>query len=190
MYSLAGVKGDSMFTTARQKQHTRERLDTCLAELNQMRPTVLLHEDVLGRNLSFRAGLPCFERTLELFHRLSRCYLDHVPLANLKNITDDAANTLDQFRKILNFTGDNVENPREARDLLIYDVDESFPRISKNFAKVVSHQRENFAASTSAALTIGFCTLVFALAAVAYYSTHDGTVADKILNVVHSIRSL
>jgi hypothetical protein len=127
-----------MFTTARQKQHTRERLDTCLAELNQKRPTVLLHEDVLGRNLSFRAGLPCFERTLELFHRLSRCYLDHVPLADLKNITDDAANTLDQFRKILNFTGDNVENPREARDLLIYDVDASFPRISANFATVVS----------------------------------------------------
>jgi len=127
-----------MFTTARQKQHTRERLDTCLVELNQMRPTALLHEDVLGTNHSFRAGLPCFERTLELFHRLSRCYLDHVPLADLKNITDDAANTLDQFRKILNFTGDNVENPREARDLLIYDVDASFPRISANFATVVS----------------------------------------------------
>ena len=192
-YSLAGMKGDSMFTTARQKQHTRERLDTCLVELNQMRPTALLHEDVLGTNHSFRAGLPCFERTLELFHRLSRCYLDHVPLADLKNITDDAANTLDQFRKILNFTGDNVENPREARDILIDDVDASFPRISANFATVVSQpprRRGRFAASTSAAFTIGFCTLVFALAAVAYYSTHDGTVADKILNVVHSIRSL
>src|ERR1700745_610409 len=173
-----------MFTTAKQKRQTRERLDACLAELNQIRPTALLRENVLARNLSFRAGLPCFERTLELFHRLSRNDLDHVPLADLKNITDDAANTVDQFRKILSFTGENVENPRDARDLLIDEVDASFPRISTNFAIVVSQpprRQGRFVASTSAAFAIGFCTLVFALAAVAYYSTHDGTVADKIL---------
>jgi hypothetical protein len=182
-----------MFTTAKQKRQTRERLDACLAELNQIRPTALLRENVLARNLSFRAGLPCFERTLELFHRLSRNDLDHVPLADLKNITDDAANTVDRFRKILSFTGENVENPRDARDLLIDEVDASFPRISTNFAIVVSQpprRQGRFVASTSAAFSIGFCTLVFALAAVAYYSTHDGTVADKILTAVHRIRSL
>jgi hypothetical protein len=182
-----------MFSTATHKQQTRERLNTCLGELSQIRPSALLREDALGRNLSFRAGLPCFERTLDLFHRLSRCDLDHVPLADLKNITDDAANTIDQFRKILSFTGENVENPRDARDLLIDEVDASFPRISTNFAIVVSQpprRQGRFVASTSAAFTIGFCTLVFALAAVAYYSTHDGTVADKILTAVHRIRSL
>jgi hypothetical protein len=182
-----------MFTTAKQKRQTRERLDACLAELNQIRPTALLRENVLARNLSFRAGLPCFERTLELFHRLSRNDLDHVPLADLKNITDDAANTVDRFRKILSFTGENVENPRDTRDLLIDEVDASFPRISTNFAIVVSQpprRQGRFVASTSAAFSIGFCTLVFALAAVAYYSTHDGTVADKILTAVHRIRSL
>src|ERR1700746_4120005 len=119
-----------MFTTARHKRQTHERLDDCLGELSQIRPGALLREDALRRNLSFRAGLPCFERTLDLFHRLSRCDLDHVPLADLKNITDDAANTVDRFRKILSFTGENVENPRDARDLLIDEVDASFPRIS------------------------------------------------------------
>jgi hypothetical protein len=190
-HSLAGMK--VMFTTASQKRQTRERLNTCLAELGQIRRPALLGENVLAKNVSFRAGLPCFERTLELFHRLSRCNLDHVPFADLKNITDDAANTVDQFRKIVSFTGENVENSREARDLLIDEVDASFPHISTNFAIVVSQpprRQGGFVASTSAALTIGFCTLVFALAAVAYYSAHDGTVADKILSAVHRIRSL
>jgi hypothetical protein len=145
------VKGDSMLTRATRKRQTRERLNTCIAELSQIRPAPLLREDVLGRNLSFRAGLPCFERTLDLFHRLSRCDLDHVPLADLKNITDDAANTVDQFRKILSFTGENVENPRAARDLLMDEVDASLPRISTDFAIVVcqpSRRQGRFVAST------------------------------------------
>jgi hypothetical protein len=87
-HSLAGMKADSKFTTASQKRQTRERLNTCLAELGQIRRAALLGENVLAKNVSFRAGLPCFERTLELFHRFSRCDLDHVPLADLKNITD------------------------------------------------------------------------------------------------------
>jgi hypothetical protein len=174
----------------KQIRETRERLDACLAELNQLRPTALLREDALGRDLSFRAGLPCFERTLELFHRLSRCDLDHVPFAHLKNITNDAANTVDQFRKILSFTGEDLETPWEARDLLIDDVKDSFERISTNFGIVSQWPRrhQHFARSMGAAFTIGLCILVFALAVVAYYSTHNGTVADQLLNVVHRVR--
>jgi hypothetical protein len=182
-----------MFTTARQKRQTRERLDACLAELNQIRPTALLREDVLGRELGFRTGLAYFERTLELFHRLSHCDLDLLPLARLKHITNDAENTVGQFRKILSFTGKDLESPVEARDLLIDDVRDFFERISPNVWIAVSQlpkRHQDLARSTSAAFTIGFCTLVFALAAVAYYSTHDGTVADKILTAVHRIRSL
>ena len=73
-----------MLTKARQKQQTRERLNACLDELNKIRPTALLREDVLGRDLGFRAGLVYFDRLLELFHRLSRCDLDLVPFARLK----------------------------------------------------------------------------------------------------------
>ena len=87
---------------AKQIHETRERLNSYLAELNQIRPSALLRDDVLGRDLDFRTGLPCFERTLEVFYRLSRCDLRLVPLARLKNITNDAENTVDQFfRKIL-----------------------------------------------------------------------------------------
>jgi hypothetical protein len=79
-------------------RRVHERLRSCLAELNQIKPSDLLREEVLGRNLSFRAGLLYFDRTLELFHRLSRRDLGQASFADLSNMTDGAARTLDQFR--------------------------------------------------------------------------------------------
>ena len=175
----------------KQIRETRERLDACLAELNQLRPTALIREGALGRELSFRAGLPYFERTLELFHRLSRCDLDHVLLAHLKNITNDAENTVDQFRKILSFTGKDLQSPLEARDLLIDDVNDAFERISPSVGIIVSQlpqRHQDLARSTSTALMVGLCVLVSALALVAYYSVADRTIADKLLNVVYQVR--
>jgi len=180
-----------MFTTAKQKRQTRERLNACLAELNKIRPTALLREDVLGRDLGFRAGLEYFDRLLELFHRLSRCDLEVIPVARLKNITNDAENTVGQFRKILSFTGQDLDSPREARDLLIDEVRDSFERVFLNLAIVVSQlpvQHQEVARPTSAALMLGICVLVSALAALAYYSTHDRSVVDKLLNTVHRVR--
>lgn len=118
-----------------------ERLSACLAELGQVKPSDFSRENVLGRDLSFRAGLPYFDRTLELFHRLSRCDLGQASFADLANMTDDAARTLDQFHKILSFTGEDVENPREARDLLIEEVRDSFARISNDFERVIIEPR-------------------------------------------------
>jgi hypothetical protein len=180
-----------MFTTAKHKRQTRERLDACLAELNQIRPAALLREDELGRHLGFRTGVAYFERTLELYHRLSHCDLDLVPLAGLKNITNDAENTVDQFRKILSFTGKDLESPLEARDLLINDVKDSFEHISPVVGIVVSQppkRHQDFARSTSAAFMVGLCVLVSALAVVAYYSVHDRTIADKLSNAVYRVR--
>ena len=171
-----------------QIRKTRERLNSCLAELNQIRPAVLLREDVLGRELDFREGLPCFERTLELFHRLSRCDLDLVPLARLKDIVNDAEHSLEQFHKILTFTGEGLENPRWARQLLIDDVRNSFERISANFGTVIQKpRRKRDFDPSSAAFAIGLFVLIFALVAVAYYSAHNGTVADRLLEAVHRI---
>jgi hypothetical protein len=150
--------------------------------LNQIKPTNLLREDVLGRNLSFRAGLAYFDRTLELFHRLSRRDLGQASFADLANMTDDAARTLDQFRKIRSFTGE-VFDPTATRDLLIEEVRDSFARISADFERVTIRQLGwEQSPSMAIALTIGLCTLVLALATLTYYSTHDGTVADEIIN--------
>jgi hypothetical protein len=178
--------GKSQMKKARRQMH--ERLSSCLAELNQIKPSDLLREEILGRNLSFRAGLSYFDRTLELFHRLSRRDLGQTSFADLASITDDAARTLDQFHKILRFTGEE-DDPTATRDLLIEEVRDSFARISTDFERVTIRLRGwEQRPSIDIALTIGLCMLVFALAAVAHYSTHDATVADKILNAVHRVR--
>jgi hypothetical protein len=191
-----GAWGENRATLARAlmdqfERQTRERLDACLAELNRIRPATLLREDILGRALDFRiTGLPYFERTLELYHRLSHCDLDLVPLARLENITDDAESTVDQFRKILSFTGEDAKNPRDARDLLIKDVRDSFERISANLGIVLSpllEQHQESALPTSSAFMVGLCILVLALAVLTYYSMHDGTV-EKLLNAVHRVK--
>ena len=186
-----GASAETRATLARGfERQTRQRLDACLTELNQIRPATLLREDILGRALDFRTGLPYFERTLELYHRLSRCDLDLVSLARLENITDDAERTVDQFRKILSFTGEDVENPGDARDLLIKDLRDSFERISTDLGIVLSpllEQHQESALLTSAAFMVGLCILVSALAVVTYYSMHDGTV-EKLLNAVHRVK--
>ena len=173
---------------ARRQMH--ERLSAALAELRQVKPSDFSREDELGRDLSFRVGLPYFDRTLELFHRLSRCDLGQASLADVANLTDDAARTLDQFHRILSFTGEDLENPRAARDLLIEEVCDSFAHISADFERVFIQPREGQHSSTIIALTVGLCTLALALAAIAYYSTHETTAADSILNAVHRVRLL
>ena len=173
---------------ARRQMH--ERLSAALAELGQVKPSDFSREDELGRDLSFRVGLPYFDRTLELFHRLSRCDLGQASLADVAKLTDDAARTLDQFHRILSFTGEDLENPRAARDLLIEEVCDSFARISSDFERVFIQPREGQHSSTIIALTVGLCTLALALAAIAYYSTHERTAAASILNAVHRVRLL
>jgi hypothetical protein len=168
----------------------QERLSSCLAELNQIKPTNLLREDVLGRNLSFRAGLPYFDRTLELFHQLSRRDLSQAAFADLANMTDAAARALDHFHKILSFTGEGVD-PIATRDLLIEEVRDSFARISTDFERVtIRRPGWEQHPSLGIALTIGIFTLILGLAAIAYYSANDRTVSDRILDVVHRVDSL
>ena len=47
------------------KRQMHERLSTALAELGQVKPGDFAREAELGRDLSFRVGLPYFDRTLE-----------------------------------------------------------------------------------------------------------------------------
>jgi hypothetical protein len=63
-----------------------ERLSTALAELGRVKPSDFSREDELGRDLSFRARLSYFDRTLDLFHRLSRCDLGQVSTPEQKYI--------------------------------------------------------------------------------------------------------
>jgi hypothetical protein len=71
---------------------------------------------------------------------------------------------------------------------LIEEVRDSIAQISTNLERVITQPQEwEQHPSTSITLMVGLCTLVLALAAVAYYSTHERTVADSILNAVHRV---
>jgi hypothetical protein len=73
---------------------------------------------------------------------------------------------------------------------LIEEVCDSFAHISADFERVFIQPREGQHSSTIIALTVGLCTLALALAVIAYYSTHERTTADSILNAVHRVRLL
>ena len=171
----------------RSVRETHERLEGCLSELTKLRPIGLLREDVLGKELGFRAGLSHFERTLNLFYRLSKRNLAHIPHAHLQAIAAGAEKTVDQFRKIVSFTGDGIENPQQVRDLLIDDVYRSFEPISEDLRMVVDQpprQQKTWSMST---IFISALIAAFASATITYYSSFNGAVADKLLDVLRGV---
>jgi len=171
-------------------RETHERLEGCLSELTKLRPIGLLREDVLGKELGFRAGLSHFERTLNLFYRFSKRNLAHIPRAHLQAIATDAEKTVDQFRKIVSFTGDGMENPREVRDLLIDEVYRSFEPISEDLRMVVNQPPRGQERWSMSIIFISALIAAFASATIAYYSSFNGAVADKILDALRGVARL
>jgi len=162
-----------------------ESLIACLAELDQIRPMDLLNDEPLGQSLRFRTELPYLGRTLEIFHRLSRRDLTSLPADLLRDASAIASETLGQFRAISTLAEEHPENLDELLRTLIGEIKSSFDRISAIFA--VCDGWEQPSRSGNAALAIGVCTLVVALALVAYFSSHDKAVADVLLKAVHGI---
>src|ERR1700734_700311 len=93
----------------------RTRLKAGLSKLVRIKVAALVREDLHARNLSFRGGLPYFERTLGLFHGLGRGNLAKLPSAYVKIVGDHAERALNQFEQILRFTGEGLVNPGEVR---------------------------------------------------------------------------
>jgi len=167
----------------RQTRELHEALIACLAELNQIRPMDLLKNEVLVESQLFRAELPYLERTLEVFHRLSRRDLRGLPFDLLRSVNANASAALRQFRKINHLAEEHPENLDEALRGLIEGIKGSFNQVSANFAMCDGWKEPSSA--MRAAMMIGVCTLVVTLALVAYFSSHDKAVADTLLKAVH-----
>jgi hypothetical protein len=97
----------------------RSRLKASLKQLHALKPADPVREDLQHRNLSFRSGLPYFERTLGLFRGLGHGKLAKVPSAYIKIVADHAERSLAQLEEILRFTGEELANPQEVRNHLI-----------------------------------------------------------------------
>lgn len=169
----------------RQTNKIYEGLVTCLADLNQIKPKDLINKEPLGQSLRFRTELPFLERTLELFHRLSRRDLSGLPSDVLQRMHANAFETFSHFRAISTLAEEHPEHFDQALQALIDEVKGSLDQTSANFA--LCEGWEQLSNQSNAALTIGVCALVLALALIAYFSSHDKTVADVLLKAVHGI---
>ena len=168
----------------RQARDMRERLNACLAELNQIRPTDLLN---YGGSFRLRAELPYIDRTFEAFHRLYHRDLTGIPFDLLRNVTADASATLDQVRRITTLADEHPANLDEALEPLINDIKDSFDRISANVASAVSQGSKQSPILTNATVAVAVSAMVAALAILAYYSGHDKAVADELLRALHRV---
>lgn len=106
--------------TFEQEKKQHEELRKVLDQLNAIEPESLVRADVLGKDLSFEAGLPVFRRTLGLFKDLSDCNLETVPYETLNQLHSQANQVLTYFQQIKNFSiQQHPQNPVQARDSLI-----------------------------------------------------------------------
>jgi hypothetical protein len=169
----------------RQTNEIHEALITCLADLNQIKLKDLINNEPLGQSLRFRTEVPFLERTLELFHRLSRRELSGLPSDVLQRMHANASETLSHFRAISTLAEEHPEHFDQALQDLIDEIKGSFDQTSANF--VLCQGWEQLSSRSNTALAIGICTLVLALALVAYFSSRDKTVADVLLKAVHGI---
>ena len=73
---------------------------------------------------------------LSLFRQVAHSNLRDVPPDYLNVVAEDAEKTLAQFREILSFTGEGVENPKEASAAMISAVRDAYQPI---YEKLLAH---------------------------------------------------
>jgi hypothetical protein len=185
------------------ERHQRSRLKQSLKELSRISPADLSRDNLSSRNLSFRAGLPYFERTLNLFRSLDRSNLSKVPSTYLGIVADHAERVLDQFGEIIRFTGDGIPNAHEVRNHMIAQVRECYRMIAQvrecyrelhdDVALLITHPPGQQEQATRAPWYAGalLAAVMFAIftagLATAY---HYGLVGFAIQDVIDSIRQI
>jgi hypothetical protein len=173
------------------ERNHRSRLKQVLREIAQIKPEDLARED-LGP-LSFRSGLPYFERTLNLFRSLGSGNLSKVPSAYLNIVADHAERTLGQLGEIARFTGDGLTDASEVRNHLIAEVRDRYRELHDDVALLVAHppgQQERPLRGpwyAGAMLATAMFTIFAAGLATAY---HYGLIGFAVQDVMDSLRQI
>jgi hypothetical protein len=106
--------------TFEQEEHYRLALRGVLDQLLKIQPDSLVRVGDLGKELSFEAGVPVFQRTLDVFRNLADCNLDTMPYEVLSQLTSTAQQALQYFDQIQKFSVEqHPSNPKQVRDNLI-----------------------------------------------------------------------
>jgi hypothetical protein len=175
------------------ERNERSRLKAGLRKLEQIRPAALAREDLEPRNLSFRAGLPYFERTLGLFRGLGRGNLAKVPSAYARIVADHVERALAQFEEVLRFTGEGLVNPFEVRNHLIAEVRDYYRELHDDLSILIAHppgQQEHATRApwyAGAPLALIMLLMFAAGVTAAYHYGLLGFAAQDIMDSLHDI---
>lgn len=105
--------------TLEQETQQRDNLRKLLDGLAAIVPENLARADVLGKELSFEAGVPYFRRVLKLFTDLAKTNLESVPYQLLNTLNGQAQDAVNLFNEIRNFSLRGQSNPVVVRDQLL-----------------------------------------------------------------------
>jgi hypothetical protein len=156
----------------------RQRLSTNLDKLSKLRSTDLIREDTLGPQLSFRAGIPFFERTLTLYRQIAHTNLSRTPSAILEIAANHAEESLHQFEQIQAFTPAGIDRPEQIRNLLINDVRDAHPAIYDDLCILLAPTRaqmEKAPRGPGRMLTMMVLAVVLIVAILGYRSSLFGS---------------
>lgn len=177
--------------TTNSERAARERLSVCLARLAAFKPADLAQKD-RRRSIFFRKGLPHFDRTLGLFRQVAHSNLRDLPPDYLNAIAEDAEKTLAQFRDILSFTGEGVDNPKQACVAMISAVRDAYPPIYEKLSPIITaHASEPDAVlKPKRSVALALCYVAVALAGAIIIGGHYAgypqytVLADKVLSAI------
>jgi hypothetical protein len=171
------------------EKEIRERLSTNLDKLSKIRPTDLIREDALGPQLSFRAGIPFFERTLTLYRQIANTNLSRTPSAILEIAANHTGESLHQFEQIQAFNPAGIDRPEQIRNLLINDVRDAHAAIYDDLCILLAPSRaqmEKAPRGPGGVLTMMVFAFVLVAAVLGYrYSLFD-TLIHSLQAHVHS----
>jgi hypothetical protein len=174
----------------------RRRLRATLKKLNDISLASLARDDLhsqTGPDLSFRKGLPYFEKTIELFRTLARSNLKRVPSEYLRIVADHADRALAQFEEILNFTGEGIDDPDQVRNHLIGEVRDYYRVIHDDIGLIVTRsgsQHEKipkppwYAGTPLAMILLLMVVVAFGFA---YHYTNISYWAQSLMQTMHEI---
>jgi hypothetical protein len=123
------------------EKQTHNRLRTCLDKLGTIKSIDLTRETALGQQLSFRAGMPFFERTLSLYRQVANTNLSRVPSAILEIALNHAEESLRQLDQIEAFAPAGIDRPEQIRNLLINDVRDTHAAIYDDLCILLAPSR-------------------------------------------------
>ena len=174
------------------ERNARSRLKASLRQLDKISPATLARDDLQGRSLSFRAGVPYFERTLALFRGLGSGNLYKVPSAYLTIVANHADRALAQFEEIMRFTGENLPNPNEVRNHLIAEVRDYYRELHDDLSLLItppSGQQQRTAAPSYMGTPLAvIMVLIFAAGlTAAYHYGLLGFAAQDLMDSIHAI---